>query len=196
MLLLQTDMNTTTFPARRVAGLLAAVLSFAIGLPVSVVAQTPTLAEIARKEQDRRKAVKAPARVYTNKDLPATAAPAPVAAPPPQAAAAAAVTPVDPAKPKEEQKDEAWWRARMTQVREEVRRNEIFAEALQTRINSLSADVVNRDDPAQRAKMSSDRQTAVAELDRVKTEIELGKKRIADIEEEARVAAVPPGWVR
>ena len=75
-------------------------------------------------------------------------------------------------------------------------RNEMFAEALQTRINSLSTDFVNRDDPFQRAKIGEDRDKAIAELARVKGEIVRAKKQIEDIEEEARKAGVPPGWLR
>ena len=41
-----------------------------------------------------------------------------------------------------------------------------------------------------------DRQKALAELDRVQKEIQADTKAIADIQEEARKAAVPPGWVR
>ena len=99
------------------------------------------------------------------------------------------------AKP-EDQKDEAWWRARIAQAREAQRRAEAFAEALQSRINALSTDVVNRDDPYQRAKIADDRLKALAELQRVTGEIEQSKKEIADIEEEARRANVPPGWLR
>jgi hypothetical protein len=36
----------------------------------------------------------------------------------------------------------------------------------------------------------------MAEMDRVRIDIELQKKKIADIEEEARQAGVPPGWLR
>src|SRR5450756_2400479 len=43
---------------------------------------------------------------------------------------------------------------------------------------------------------ADDRQKALAELERVKTEIEKLTKQIADIEEEARRAGVPPGWLR
>jgi len=35
-----------------------------------------------------------------------------------------------------------------------------------------------------------------SELNRVKSDVERGKKQIADIEEEARKAGVPPGWLR
>jgi hypothetical protein len=154
--------------------------------------QTPTLGQLALKEQERRKALKGTGKVLA--DLPKVPPTAP-----PQAAPA---TPKDPAaaeKPadkKEEPKDEAWWGQRMSKAREELRRSEMFAEALQTRINSLSNDFAARDDPYQRARVAEDRQKAMAEMDRVRTDIDTQKKRIAEIEEEARQAGVPPGWVR
>jgi hypothetical protein len=72
----------------------------------------------------------------------------------------------------------------------------VFLEALQSRVNALSADFVNRDDPYQRAKIGEDRQKALAEIDRVTREIEATKKSIDTIEEDARKAGVPPGWLR
>jgi hypothetical protein len=84
----------------------------------------------------------------------------------------------------------------MDQAREDLRRNEAFGEALQTRVNALTTEYVNRDDPSQRAKIGEDRQRALAELDRVAREAEQAKKTIATIEEEARQAGVPPGWIR
>ena len=71
-----------------------------------------------------------------------------------------------------------------------------YVEAIQTRINALSTDFVNRDDPAQRTVIERDRQKAVAELTRLKQAIVDGKKGIANLEEEARRAGVPPGWLR
>ena len=49
-------------------------------------------------------------------------------------------------------------------------------EAIQTRVNALSTDFVNRDDPAQRAVIERDRQKAMAELDRLKKSVEDTKK--------------------
>jgi hypothetical protein len=156
--------------------------------------QTPTLGELALKEQERRKALKASGagKVLTNQDLPRGLPPA---APP--AAAPGTKPATDPAaKPEEPPKDEAWWKQRINQEREALRRNEMFADALQTRINSLTNDFASRDDPYQRAVIAEDRAKAVLELDRVKGEIEQARKKIADIEEEARQARVPPGWLR
>jgi hypothetical protein len=84
----------------------------------------------------------------------------------------------------------------MNELRLQLEREQTYVEALQSRVNALSADFVNRDDPAQRAVIAADRQKAVAELERLKGRIELGKKAIADLEEEARRANVPPGWLR
>ena len=84
----------------------------------------------------------------------------------------------------------------MGALREELRRNEMFAEALQTRINSLTNDFASRDDPYQRARIGEDRNKAMLEMDRVKAEMDLQRKKISDAEEEARRAGVPPGWVR
>ena len=74
--------------------------------------------------------------------------------------------------------------------------NQILVDAMQTRINALSTDFVNRDDPAQRSVIERDRQKALTELARLKKAVVDGKKAIADLEEEARRAGVPPGWLR
>jgi hypothetical protein len=72
----------------------------------------------------------------------------------------------------------------------------MFQEALQSRINALSTDFVNRDDPAQRSVIAADRQKAMAELDRVKQESAELQKAIAAIQEEGRRAGAPAGWLR
>ncbi|HET7217436.1 MAG TPA: hypothetical protein VFJ02_05285 [Vicinamibacterales bacterium] len=166
---------------------------------MAAAAQNPPLAEVARKEAERRKGIKQTQKVITSKDLPESAR-KPAAAPTaPAAAEPAAAGEQKPAAAKpaaEPAKDEKYWRDRLTQAQEGLRRNEAFAEALQTRINALAADFGGRDDPYQRAKIGEDRQKAIAELGRVKNEIEQSKKQIADIEEEARKAGVPPGWLR
>jgi hypothetical protein len=174
------------------------VAAGSLGWVGTAYGQNPTLAEIARKEQERRKTTTATPKVLTNKDLPPSAQqPAPPPAPP-AAGGTAEQRPAEPQKPagEEKEKDEAWWRERITTARETLRRNEAFHEALQSRINALSADFVNRDDPYQRAKIGEDRQKALMEMERVKAEIVQNKKQIEDIEEEARKAGVPPGWLR
>jgi len=193
---------------------LSLALLGALVQPVPAAAETqstqPSLAEIAKKEAERRKTTKDAKKVITTKDLPESAR-KPASAP---AAPAVTTTAADAAQSGGDQKaapgaetssaapvsggqgDEAAWRARITQARETLRRNETFLEALQTRVNALGNDFRNSGDSAQQAKLAQDRLKALEDLERVKADVELSKKQIADIEEEARKAGVPPGWVR
>jgi hypothetical protein len=196
-------MKRHTVPAGSVVA-----FAVAVGLYGSAAASGQTLGEVAKKEADRRKAQPSAGKVYTNKDLPpsaqkppATATPAGETAAPSDPVAAATEQKAEDAKaagdkPQGDQKDQAYWKTRMTTAREELRRSEMFAEALQTRVNALNKDFNSRDNPAQRSTIAADRTEAVNELTRVKQDVERGKKQIVDIEEEARKAGVPPGWVR
>lgn len=182
-------------------GLLAAAL-----LTVAVPVCAQSLGELAKKEAERRKTVPPAAKTYTNEDL-KRLPPIPDGPKPAPTKVEDDAKPGSPAKPGdakadaskkdgEPAKDEKYWRGRLEAAREEVRRNELFMEALQVQINSLESDFVARDDPAQRAKIADDKQKRIAELARVKSEIEKSTKAIAEIEEEARRAGVPPGWLR
>ena len=190
----------------RVQTFLTAAVSLAVltGAGVPLLAQAPSLADVARKEEARRQTVKEPAKLYTNKDLHPAAAPS---APPPETQKAPATTTAE-AKEAEKNKgavtereptpvkDQAYWAGRMKQLQSQLDRDQTYAEAMQSRINALTADFAARDDPAQRGVVATSRQKAVAELDRLKLAIETDKKAIADLAEEARRAGVPPGWLR
>jgi hypothetical protein len=185
----------------------------AVGVMLALIAPpaaAQSLGDVARQEQARRGAVKGTGKVYTNDRLraepasPAAASPStpqqattsPVAAAP----AAGAKTPGQPGTAPEGSaagpKDEKSWRQRMTSLRESAQRNRVLADALQSRINALSADFTARDDPSQRAVIARDRDRALVELGRLKTEIQDQDKAIADAMEEARKAGVPAGWLR
>ena len=170
-------------------------------LLLAVPASAQSLGELAKREQERKKATPPAKKTYTNDDLKQLPPPSGTPAKPEDAAKPAdakgePTKVADEKKPAEPAKDEAYWRGRITAAREDVRRNEAFKEALQSRINGLTADFSARDDPYQRAKIADDRQKALAELARVTEDIEKAKKAIVDIEEEARRAGVPPGWLR
>ena len=66
----------------------------------------------------------------------------------------------------------------------------------QVQLIALNTDFVNTDDPIQRNVVRDNLNTAMAELDRVKGDIATGTTAISDIQEEARKANVPPGWLR
>jgi hypothetical protein len=170
----------------------------AVGLGSAPVAGQ-TLADVAKKEEERRKTVKPADKTYTNKDLgtlpPGTPSPSPVK-PAASTDAAARETEKPAEQEKEPVKDQAYWAGRLKELQTQLQRDQTYVDALQTRVNSLATDFVNRDDPAQRAVLAKERQKALGELDRLKKQTEATTKAIADLEEEARRANVPPGWLR
>jgi hypothetical protein len=197
-------------PNRPALSLSFASVAASLVLVSTAPAGAQSLGAVAREEAARRQTVAA-GQVYTNANLPAdavspTAAASPAAAAPaaqgagaPSAAGTKAADAKDAAKKddkKDEKKGEAYWRDRMKSLRDGKARAESFAEALQSRINALSTDFVNRDDPAQRNVIAGDRQKAIDELTRVQKEIADYTKSIDDLQTEARRAGVPAGWVR
>lgn len=188
------------------AGLLLAVTGFAWAQQTSSGSTSTTpaakpLADVAKAEEARRQTVKKPAKVYTNgslqQDISKGVAPPPSTPSSPAAAANASPSNGSPAGPTAAQaKDQAYWADRMKAARAAVDRTQIFADSLQSRINALQTDFVNRDDPAQKAKIETDRKTALAELERVKKELADQTKAITALEDEARRAGVPSGWLR
>lgn len=169
----------------------------------AATASAQSLADVARQEEARRKGVAGTGKVYTNEALQPEPPPSPGSIPPatpvtpaPPPAAAGADKPADPAAPGATPKTEAEWKKRIADERDALSRAQTFAEALQSRINVLSADFVNVDDPAKRDVVAADRQRALSELDKVKAEIQAHQKKITDIQTEARKAGVPAGWVR
>lgn len=167
-----------------------------VALPIRLWAQAPPLAEVAKKEQDRRKATATAGKVYTNKDLPKAGVPATPAKPATPTAVAEPATQPTQEKAAGDEKDEAWWRARITQARTALERDRVMVTALESRVAALTTDVTNRDDPAQRAALMNERVRVLAELDRMRDQVAAGVKAIAAIEDDARKAGVPAGWIR
>jgi hypothetical protein len=176
----------------------------------STGASAQSLADVARQEQARRKTIKHPGKTYTNKDLRGDTGSASIPAEeassgPGEPAAAGAGSTASTPKPGEppalqEQpspvKDEAYWRDRIASARAALDQTQVLLDALQSRINALTADFTARDDPAQRAVIARDRERALAELARLQDDLETKTQAVSDIEEEARRAGVPPGWLR
>jgi len=184
-------------------------------------APAQSLGDVARKEEARRKAT-ASGKVYTNDDVRGAPAPATSPAQPAAPTQGTGGAPADAAKPdaKSEARpatggdaragasadpkagapagksDEAAWRERRKSIQDALARAESFAGALQSQINGLTTEFAARDDPAQRNRIGADRQKALTELERVKKEIQQHTKELADLQEEARKAGVPPGWLR
>lgn len=191
-----------------------------LGLPRQVVALTAVIAllaggalsaqslgSVAKETEAKRKTVKSAGKVYTNDQLKSDPRDVPTQTPAATGASAPTATPPSPsggagdpkAKPDEgdkQAKDEAYWRDRIKAERQALERAESFAGALQSQINGLYGEFTACQAPPQCNEVSAKRQKAIGELDRVKKEVADHTKGIADIQEEARRAGVPAGWVR
>ncbi len=184
----------------RVTHFFAAVIAVASLAGAARPVRAQSLGELGRQEEERRKQVKQPAKVYTNKDLNTVPAPSE----PPSTAAAATATATTPApapaaadnKADGQVKDQKYWSGRKKELDAKLERDKVLADAMQSRINGLTADFAARDDPAQRAIIERDRQRAIAELDGLSKSIKDDTKALSDLDEEARKASVPPGWLR
>jgi hypothetical protein len=162
-----------------------------------------SLAEVARQEEARRKEIRQPAKVYTNKDLVSVPSPSPqpqtASSTAPGADAAgkngdkdkdardAAKDPQgkDP-KAAGDVKDQAYWANRQKTLTAQLVGDQTLADAQRTRVNALTAAAVT----------GPDLQKALDELDRLTQAVERDKAAVADFPEEARRASVPPGWLR
>jgi hypothetical protein len=156
-----------------------------------------SLGEVALREAVRRQAMTASLRKLTDSDIgPAPARPA-ATKPAAGSATVAAEDETKPAeKPAEPPKDEPWWRSRITAARSALERDKLLVSALENRVSTLTRDVVNRDDPAQRAALIQERLRALEELESMRKQVIADTEAIAAIEEEARRAGIPPGWIR
>ncbi len=185
----------TAFPRHAVA------LTAVLGLLAAASLSAQSLGAVAKETEAKRKTAKPSGKVYTNDSLksdPRDVSP-PAAAPAAATPSAPDVNADDKAKQGEsgkQVKDEAYWRDRIKAEREALARAETFAAALQSQINGLYAEFTACQAPPQCNEVSAKRQKSIAELDRVKKEVAQHTKGIADIQEEARRAGVPAGWVR
>ena len=186
-----------------VSSVVMVVLCLAGAWPV----HAQSLADLAKKEEARRKTTAEPTKVYTNKDLnhgrTETSPPAEAGSKPADAkdkAAKDAAKDKDASKDKdaakEPVKDKAYWSGKLKALDDKLLRDSNYLDAMQTRINALNTDFVNRDDPIQKSAVERDRQKAIAELNRLKQDVVDDKKAIAGLEEDARRAGIPPGWLR
>jgi hypothetical protein len=169
-----------------------------------------SLAAVAASEAARRKAQKAPSKVYTNDTLAAPVQGAPIPdSPTPAGSAVDAKSDAKSgangangsgatAKPEavDEKKTEAYWKSRSSTLQQNLARNKVLTEAMQSRINALHADALSADDPGRQAMLQTNLSTAMSEMERLKKETDSDRKDLDALHEEARRANIPPGWLR
>ena len=191
--------------------LVGAFSGLMLTVTVTASAQETSLAAVAKQERARRASIGEKSKVYTNDDLrggprlttgtPPLSAPSPLTAPSiepagPNTTPSADAAALEELDGPETEQGEEYWRNRIMTARDERRRAELMAAALQNRVDGLWADFTARDDPFQRAEIGQDRIEALEELEQTKADVLRLDQEIRDTQEEARRAGVPPGWLR
>jgi len=171
--------------------------SVVAGVLVAGVAKSgaQSLADVARTEEARRQKIAAPAKVYTDADVQKYAPATPGAQ-----AAATTVTSLDAnGKPVGQQAaaeglpaDEAGWRSRLQNARDGMDRNRLLVSALEQQSRSAA----RRAGTPEGGEPADDSSSRAVEIKRLKAEMDAFRATLANAEEDARKAGVPPGWVR
>lgn len=163
-----------------------------------------SLADVARQEAARRQQIKAPKKVLTNADLPASAVRVPDRAAAPEGEAESQVSeaadpsaPVSPAStaPAARKDDEAAWRGRaetvngaLTAARAKVRQLKALSDQLALEMQATNA--------AAAARAAAERVDVTDQLARAQSEADDAFAARHTLELEARQSGVPPPWIQ
>ena len=170
-----------------------------------IVAPAPaqSMADLPRKERDRRR--EAANKVYTNSDLPAAAAPAPTPA------TSGAETKPGEAKPAEalEQKpaarptgptdnkgrDEKYWRSAFQAARDEIKSAQDDVRIAELKVNDLKRQLMTETSLYNREyRLAGEIEAAKTALEKSCLNVENARQQLAGLEEELRRSNGPSGW--
>jgi hypothetical protein len=171
------------------------LLALALLFPLPVGAQS--LGDAAAKENARRKEAEAKQKqkppTYSNDDLEHPGAPktkdaSPSPVPPP--------TPfTDPNHAPVSQKDEASWRARAATARAGVKAAQDKVASLEAQSQNLLTKRLLSTDTNEILRLSAEQKVIIDQIEPAKGAVEAARKALQDLEDEARRASVPPGWL-
>lgn len=189
------------------------ILSFLV-LGGSTLAYSQSLAELARKEKERREKMKGEAKVIAFYDLsryrggsvttgsipppaiPETSTGGQSAANKP-ATTPAGQKPEDPNEPVDHKgRTESYWRQTMQDAQQKVKELENEANVLTLKIADLQTRFLRESDGYNQQTINRDLQKAFYEQDLNKQNLEKARAMLAELETEARKSGALPGWLR
>jgi len=181
-------LNRRLIVAWSVAGLLMGSAT------VLAQASQPSLAEVARKEAERRKAVTKASKVYTDEDTKAGGRLLTTAAARP-AAPQAATDKGDSAGTKEDPRVAALGgevlALRASELRNQIGQKEQAGARMKAQILQVEGLIGNAFDENQRTALVADRDARVTSLQQLESEIEALQQQISQLEAAARRAVAP-----
>jgi hypothetical protein len=181
-------------------GVFATLLASSLG-----VCSAQSLGEIAKKAAAEKAAkaaaekdAKAPApKVFTEKDLkPDPTAPAakPDAPAPASTKTADGTKDAKPEAAKDAAKDETYWKGRMRTLQTKLADDEADLKDAKTHV--IDVESFTRPDGTMTSTIANNLLKAQARRDTAIATVASDKRAIFNLEEEARKAGVPPGWLR
>lgn len=161
-------------------------------------AQTDMGAAAARERERRKAQATQPAPAYTNDDLGTRK---PGGAPQPgarQSAPQPAATPAPAAgdDSAERRAQEAGWRARAQRARQQVNETAARVTALEDQIQKNLGRSLASTDTNEIIRLRAQKEGLEKQLAAAREANSAAVQQLADLEEEARRAGVPPGWLR
>jgi len=173
---------------RRSTGLILAVLLAGSGW-------ADDLAALAKKEKERRAKLASPAPVFTEKDGRAGSGGNVTTLPPPTNPAPTSA----PGASIEDQK--ATWKARADDAREQITAAQVTLQMLEREFNEYREDIAEvpaaeLQDPMRLQKREARMVEMREGLEQQRRIVANAKKSLSVLEDAARAAGVPPGWLR
>jgi hypothetical protein len=170
-------------------------LAFVLAFPGVAQGQTQDAAAAAEKEKERRRKSKGTAKTYGNKDLPASERSVPAEGTP-------SPSPTPEGESRGAPRDETYWRNRATGLQKAVAAAEQrvakaqadYDGARKGNLQPLPIDALSQQPPIPQVNADADR--LQKELEDAKSALAQAQQALTDLEEEARKAGAPPGWLR
>lgn len=94
--------------------------------------------------------------------------------------------------------DEATWRQRADAARARIAEAESIVRSAEQRLAELRSDVAGEDvmNPFRQQAREADIKVETERLDAARAEVAAARQAMSDLEDEARRASIPPGWLR
>ncbi len=192
---------------------LSIMLATALLLTFADLAYSQSLADLAKKEKERREQVKTPERVITNQDaarfkatgvmtitLPAPEPPA-AAKSPEEKEASKEVSGAKPEKPESDEpvdfqgRPESYWRQTVADARGKVRELENEGNVLVLKLNDLQNRFYRESDGFRQQDLQREISKTIYEQDLNKEKAATAKSQLDDLLKEARKSGALPGWL-
>ena len=170
-----------------------------LSLSVACLAPAQSLADLARKEKERRSKEAKPSRVIRNQDVKAlgnakvthsTATP-PAASPPAESSGTGTAGESTASQPP---LDEARWRNALTEARLQLKLAENRALVLELRVNELRNRFLTESDGSTRSLIDQEMNRTLHELETDREDIAKADEALRKLEDSARKAGVPADW--